>query len=224
MRELLTNCPLTACLIEKYYHLFVRCEYLYRYQHTKLRMYVQLTFAWLNSLHNGNLSNLTTVDRLVQKRFQNLPASKGIVKKTQGKCTTNLKISPFALHLKSIVSAKGRVGCPLDSNVTFTIKLAVDNQNPLVNKPFCCLVLIIINTLTGFNCTITIVSYSDCCISYCYLLFGWIKLEFILFVDLIFQDLTSVQNLQKKHALLEADVGAHQVRKQVYISSRPTPV
>jgi len=49
-------------------------------------------------------------------------------------------------------------------------------------------------------------------------------LELILFVDLIFQDLTSVQNLQKKHALLEADVGAHQVRKQVYISSRPTPV
>lgn len=26
------------------------------------------------------------------------------------------------------------------------------------------------------------------------------------------QDLTSVQNLQKKHALLEADVAAHQVR------------
>lgn len=28
----------------------------------------------------------------------------------------------------------------------------------------------------------------------------------------LFQDLTSVQNLQKKHALLEADVGSHQER------------
>lgn len=31
------------------------------------------------------------------------------------------------------------------------------------------------------------------------------------------KDLTSVQNLQKKHALLEADVAAHQVPNTTYI-------
>lgn len=31
------------------------------------------------------------------------------------------------------------------------------------------------------------------------------------------KDLTSVQNLQKKHALLEADVAAHQVREIIFL-------
>lgn len=31
------------------------------------------------------------------------------------------------------------------------------------------------------------------------------------------KDLTNVQNLQKKHALLEADVAAHQVREIIFI-------
>lgn len=31
------------------------------------------------------------------------------------------------------------------------------------------------------------------------------------------KDLTSVQNLQKKHALLEADVAAHQVRGIIFL-------
>lgn len=32
------------------------------------------------------------------------------------------------------------------------------------------------------------------------------------FLSIIFKDLTSVQNLQKKHTLLEADVASHQDR------------
>lgn len=31
------------------------------------------------------------------------------------------------------------------------------------------------------------------------------------------KDLTNVQNLQKKHALLEADVAAHQVREIIFL-------
>lgn len=31
------------------------------------------------------------------------------------------------------------------------------------------------------------------------------------------KDLTNIQNLQKKHALLEADVAAHQVREIIFI-------
>lgn len=39
-----------------------------------------------------------------------------------------------------------------------------------------------------------------------------LALIFILVLFIIFKDLTSVQNLQKKHTLLEADVASHQDR------------
>ena len=38
------------------------------------------------------------------------------------------------------------------------------------------------------------------------------------------KDLTSVQNLQKKHALLEADVAAHQVPKTFITEAYMTPM
>lgn len=41
----------------------------------------------------------------------------------------------------------------------------------------------------------------------CLYLHDWLYM----YIRVWFQDLTSVQNLQKKHALVEADVGAHQV-------------